>query len=71
MAMICPITSRIRPFPSNAVLPDGLPIKGEILIGHIRSIDMAARPCKFSGIRVPPETLVEIRAKLGVLAGIL
>jgi mRNA interferase MazF len=28
---VCPITTRIRPFPTSFVLPDGLPISGEIL----------------------------------------
>ncbi|HUY67832.1 MAG TPA: type II toxin-antitoxin system PemK/MazF family toxin [Alphaproteobacteria bacterium] len=71
MVVLCPITSKIRPFPSSVVLPDGLPIKGEILTGQIRCVDTTVRPFKFSGVHVPPETLDEIRAKLGVLLGIL
>ena len=41
--LVCPITTRIRPFPTSVVLPDGLPIAGEILLSHLRSIDVAAR----------------------------
>ena len=32
LAVICPITSRVRPLPTSVVLPPGLPIAGEILI---------------------------------------
>src|SRR6266851_10115201 len=39
LAIVCPITSRVRPFPTSVVLPSGLPIAGEILTSHIRSID--------------------------------
>ena len=70
MAMIAPITSKVRPFPSSTVLPDSLSIKGEILSGQIRSIDTGSRLFKFSGTRVPPETLREVRDKLAVMAGI-
>ena len=43
LAVVCPVTSRIRPFPTSVVLPAGLPISGEILTSHIRSIDTQAR----------------------------
>jgi mRNA interferase MazF len=71
MAVICPITSKIRPFPSSTVLPSNSPIKGEILTGQVRSIDTSVRPFKFSGVKVPLETLAEVRAKLAVLVGIV
>lgn len=34
LAVVCPITSRVRPFPTSVVLPSGLPITGEILTSH-------------------------------------
>jgi mRNA interferase MazF len=43
LAVVCPITSRVRPFPTSVVLPPGLPITGEILTSHIRSIDAVVR----------------------------
>ena len=48
-AIVCPITSRIRPFGTSVVLPAGLPISGEILTGHVRSIDTQARPIGYAG----------------------
>lgn len=65
--LVCPITSRIRPFPTSVVLPDGLPISGEILLSHLRSLDTLARPIRPIGARIPSETAKEVRAKLGAL----
>src|SRR5450755_3436725 len=39
LAVVCPITSRVRLFPTSVVLPSGLPVSGEIMISHVRSID--------------------------------
>ena len=67
-AIVCPITSRVRPFGLSVVLPPGLPIAGEILTGHVRSIDLRARPIIFAG-RVPDPVLEEVRGKLAALLG--
>lgn len=69
-AIVCPITSRIRPFASSALLPEDLPIQGEILASHVRSIDTDARPVAYAGASVPMEVLREVRAKLAVLIGL-
>ncbi len=68
--IVCPITSRVRPFASSVVLPTDLPIAGEILTSHVRSIDTQARPILSAGAPVPPAILAESRAKLAVLMGI-
>jgi len=70
-AIVCPITSRVRPFGTSVVLPPGLPISGEILTGHVRSIDGLARPIVSAGCRVPLGVLDDIRAKLAALLGIV
>jgi mRNA interferase MazF len=67
--IVCPITSRIRPFGTSVVLPPGLPITGEILTSHVRSIDTLARPIAYVG-KVPSEVLEEARGKLAMLIGI-
>lgn len=64
LAVVCPITSRVRPFPTSVVLPDGLPIAGEILTSHVRSIDTIARRIRYAGARVPSEVAQMVRAKL-------
>ena len=69
-AIVCPITSRIRPFGTSVVLPDGLPLSGEILTSHVRSIDTLARPVIPVGAAVPASILEDVRAKLAALIGL-
>lgn len=68
--IVCPITGTIRRFGSSVILPNGLPLAGEILTSHVRSIDALSRPVRFAGAAVPEATLKEVRAKLAVLCGI-
>jgi mRNA interferase MazF len=64
LAVVCPITSHVRPFPTSVVLPPGLPVVGEILISHLRSIDTTARPIRYAGAAVPLDIAQIVRAKL-------
>src|SRR5947209_3272913 len=64
LAVVCPITSRVRPFPTSVVLPAGLPVRGEILVSHVRSIDTTARPVRYARAAVPAATRELVRAKL-------
>ena len=69
-AIVCPITSRVRPFGTSVVLPMGLPVSGEILTSHARSIDTLMRPISYAGAAVPAEILHEVRMKLAALIGL-
>jgi mRNA interferase MazF len=64
LAIVCPITSHVRPFPTSVVLPPGLPVSGEILISHVRSIDTTARPIRYAGAAVPDDIALLVRAKM-------
>lgn len=65
--IVCPITSRVRPFPSSVVLPEGLPVAGEILTSAVRTIDAQVRPIESAGCRISPELAREVRTKLSAL----
>ena len=69
-AIVCPVTSRVRPFASSVVLPEGMPVQGEVLTSHVRSIDTMARPVRPVGAAVGAGVLAEVRAKLAVLIGL-
>lgn len=47
MAMVCPITSNIKRFPTHYILEDTKKISGVVLCEHIRSIDYNERKAKF------------------------
>lgn len=68
--IVCPITSRVRPFPTSVVLPPGLPIAGEVLVANLRSLDALARPVRPIGAKVPEDVARLIRAKLDALIAI-
>ncbi|ABD88792.1 type II toxin-antitoxin system PemK/MazF family toxin [Rhodopseudomonas palustris] len=68
-AVICPITSKVRDWPTNIVLPHGLRTKGMIMVDQVRSIDREER--LFETIeKVPPAIVREVRIKLADLLGI-
>ena len=67
--IVCPTTSKVRPFPTSVVLPDQLPVAGEILLHQLRSIDVKARPVHHAGT-VGAETAAEAHRKLAALIAI-
>jgi mRNA interferase MazF len=69
LAIVCPITSKIRPFGTSVVLPPGLPIAGEILTSHVRIIDTEARLVAFAGSAVSATILADVRARLAAIIG--
>lgn len=46
MAIVCPITSNIKEFPTHYILKDTKKVKGSVLCEHIRSIDYEIRNLK-------------------------
>lgn len=68
--IVCPVTSRVRPFASSVVLPADLAIKGEVLTSQVRSIDTQGRPVIASGVIVPKDVLDDVRSKLAALLGL-
>lgn len=67
LAIVCPITSRVRNYPTGMVLPPGLVVAGELLLSHIRSIDTVARPVTYAGGTVPRWVADEVRKKLDAM----
>ena len=67
LAVVCPIVPSGRGFPTSVMLPTGLPVSGEILVSHIRGIDVRARPVTYAGASVAPAVADEVRAKLAAL----
>jgi len=43
LAIVCPITTRIKGYPFEVVLPEGLPAAGAILSDQVKSLDWRAR----------------------------
>jgi len=43
LAIVCPITSKVKGYPFEVPIPDGFKIKGVILSDQLKSIDLAER----------------------------
>ncbi len=43
LAIFCPITSQIKGYPFEVLLPEGIPISGAILADQVKSLDWRAR----------------------------
>lgn len=65
--IVCPITSNVKPYAFKVILPDGLPIKGAVLVDQIKSVDSWARGCDVVG-RAPESVMSDVR---GLIASLL
>jgi mRNA interferase MazF len=68
LALFCPLTTQVKGYPFEVVLPAGGPVAGAILADQVKSLDWGARGArKFS--QVNEMTMVEVLGKIGVLVG--
>jgi mRNA interferase MazF len=66
LALICPITSRVKGYPYEVALPAGLAVNGVVLADHVKSLDWHARRAVFADT-APAATVDEVIQKLGTL----
>lgn len=66
LALFCPITSRVKGYPFEVVLPDGLPISGAVLTDQIKSLDWKARRARRI-CALPDDTMLAITRRLAAL----
>ncbi len=63
LAIFCPITSQIKKYPFEVLLPSGLPVTGAILSDQVKSLDWPARNIELI-CTLPLETTSEVLEKL-------
>jgi mRNA interferase MazF len=66
LALFCPLTSRIKGYPWEVVIPDGMAVSGVVLSDQVRSLDWRVRLVEKIGA-LPPAVVAEIIGKLGAL----
>ena len=47
LALLCPITSRVKGYPFEVTIPDGLEVTGVVLADQIKSLDWRRRDAMF------------------------
>ena len=66
LALFCPITSRIKEYPFEILLPPNLVVQGAVLCDQLKSLDWAARRCRLA-VKVPAQVIEDVLAKVGAL----
>ena len=68
LAILCPITSRVKGYPFEVGIPKGLKVRGAILSDQVKSLDWRAREAEFV-CKLPTETVEEVLQKIHTLLG--
>lgn len=66
LALVCPITSRVKGYPYEVTIPDDLKTGGVVLSDQLRSVDWRARRAAFRH-KVPDGVVRDVIAKLTTL----
>ncbi len=66
LAVLCPITARLKGYPFEVPLPSGFPVEGAILADQAESLDWRACRAELLG-SLPPEVAQEALGKLRAL----
>jgi mRNA interferase MazF len=69
LVLACPITSQIKGYPFEVVLPPESPITGAVLSDQLKSMDWRTRRVKFAA-HAPPDVVAEVRERLRPLLGL-
>jgi mRNA interferase MazF len=66
LAIFCPITSQIKGYPFEVLLPEGMPISGAVLSDQVKSLDWRVRNVELICC-LPDEITSEVLQKLNAL----
>jgi mRNA interferase MazF len=66
LALICPITSQVKNYPFEVVLPENLKISGVIISDQVKSLDWKVRNAEFI-VKAPAGIVAETIGKLSAL----
>ena len=66
LAVFCPITSQIKGYPFEVVIPGGLGVTGAVLSDQVKSLDWQARNAELI-CSLPEEIVSQVLQKLGAL----
>ena len=66
LALLCPITSRVKGYPFEVAIPVGLDVRGVILADQVKSLDWRTRNTRVIA-PLPAETIDEVLQEAGTL----
>lgn len=68
LALFCPITSHVKGYPSEVVLPEKHKVSGAILSDQVKSLDWQVRKAKRIA-NAPNDVLEDVMAKIFTILG--
>ena len=66
LAVLCPITNRVKGYPFEVAIPEGLEVTGVVLADQLKSLDWRRRNAAVI-TRLPKETVAEVTRKVSAL----
>jgi mRNA interferase MazF len=66
LEIFCPVTSQVKGYPFEVLLPQGQSVAGAILSDHVKSLDWRIRNAELI-CALPDEIISEVFQKLNVL----
>jgi mRNA interferase MazF len=69
LAIFCPVTSHVKGYPFEVLIPEGYPIAGAVLSDQVKNLDWRVRNAELI-CRLPGDTVSEILQKLVTLLSI-
>jgi len=66
LALVCPITTKVKGYPFEVILAEGLVVSGVVLADQVKSFDWQARKAEFA-CKAPLEVTVEVITLLRTL----
>ena len=66
LALLCPITSQVKGYPFEVVIPEGTGVSGAVLSDQVKCLDWRARQAELI-CPLPGGTVATVLQKLGVL----
>ena len=69
LALICPITSKVKGYPFEVLLPAGGPVEGVVLADQLRSLEWRSRQAEVLG-KAPISVVERVLQLIGALLSI-
>lgn len=66
LAVLCPVTTQVKGYPFEVLIPDGLAVSGAILADQVKSLDWRAREAQFA-CSLPVETISDVLQRAVIL----
>jgi len=63
LALVCPVTSKVKRYPFEVPIPDGFKVRGAILSDQVRNIDWKLRKAKLIS-RAPDLVMNQVLARI-------